>query len=189
MAEPTPVELEVLPSILIEAFAPLDVECSAPAFRALAGIPYHLRVRAVGLKAVRFEYGVAEIGGQPGLTRFVHDFAGVPVSEDELGPDEAILFNPVPDDEQLYATGVRVLASDAAGHTVETAFPVTVHRPVEVVNDGKREPAERYQPVPVSGCTPGSVRTRVTIARPAPRPASRAPASPSARTSPRVGAR
>ena len=45
---------------------------------------------------------------------------------------------------------------------VETALPISVHRPIEVIHNSKRLLAERYTPVPVSGCTPGSIDTNVT---------------------------
>jgi len=45
---------------------------------------------------------------------------------------------------------------------VETALPLTVHRPIEFFYDGNLEVAQYYDPVPVSGCMPGSIANRVT---------------------------
>ncbi len=157
----TPVTLDVGPSIVIERFEPLEAGCGAPALRALAGLAYQMDVRAVGIKPVRFIYQVSRVNDAPGTVEFVHDFNG-PTDRDSLGVDEAIIFNPIPADQQFYAAGIRVIAEDAEGRQVETALPMSVHRPIEIVHSGKRELAERYTPVPVSSCTPGSIGTQVT---------------------------
>ena len=177
---PMDMQLNVDPSIIIEEFQPLGAECDAPALRALPGVPYKLGVRAVGIKPVRYEYAIAEINGNDRLTEIEHDFSspvdrdtlGHPcVDEDQLDDLEArpencgalpIIFNPVPGDEQMYVTAIRVKAYDADGQSVETVLPMGVHRPVEVFYDGNHEMAERYEPIPVSSCIPGSLRTNVT---------------------------
>jgi len=159
----TPLRMQVLPSLVIDAFEPLDATCGAPALRALAGIPYRLSVRAVGLSPVRFDFDVAEVNGRSGATRVTHDYsaAGGPVGQDTLGEDEPVLFNPVPEGQQFYVTALRAVAYDAEGRAVETVLPVSVHRPIEVVHSGKLELAEVYEAVPVSGCIPGSINTEV----------------------------
>ncbi|MFZ4735664.1 MAG: hypothetical protein ACOYM9_06955 [Bradymonadia bacterium] len=156
-------EMNVLPSLVIDAFEPLDATCGAPALRALAGIPYRLSVRAVGISPVRFDFDVANVNGRSDASRVTHDYgaAGGPVGQDTLGEDEPVLFNPVPEGEQFYVTLLRAVAYDAEGRSVETVLPVSVHRPVEVVHNGKLELAEIYDPVPVSGCIPGSINTEV----------------------------
>jgi hypothetical protein len=158
-----PMELEVKPSVVIEAFQPLGAECAAPAPRALAGLAYQLQVRATGIRPTKFVYEISQIGAKEGLTTIVHDFgAGNPVAADVLGRDEAVIFNPVKDDAQFYITDVRVVAMDDEGRSVETAIPLTVHRPVEIRFDGKQELAEVYEPEPVSGCIPGTIGAEVT---------------------------
>ena len=68
----------------------------------------------------------------------------------------------VPEELQSYISGVRIVAYDDEGGSVETALPIGVHRPMEVIYDGRFEIAERYEPVPVSGCIPGSIDSRVS---------------------------
>ncbi|MEZ4472473.1 MAG: hypothetical protein R3F60_17095 [bacterium] len=171
-ASPRTQRLGVGPSVIVEVFAPLilnpddtvePVECGAPALRVMAGIPYYLQVRPVGIKAERFEYELNNINGVSGATRFEHVFERV-VPNDALGESEIVVFNEVPAEQQFYVTGIRVLAYDAEGHAVETAMPISVHRPIEVRFDGTREVAERYEPVPVSGCIPGSFDSQVSYA-------------------------
>ena len=158
-----PVTLRVGPSLLIEALEPIEAECGAPAVRALAGIPYRLAVRAVGIKATRFVYELSHVNGASGAVVFEHAFDdGTPVERDTLGDDQLVVFDPVAEGDQFYVAALRVVAYDAQGNSVETALPLSVHRPVEVVFDGALELAERYTPVPVSGCTPGGPRVWVS---------------------------
>ena len=169
-AKPLSLALDVGASLIIEKFAPVifpesggvePVDCGAPALRALGGVPYYLEVRPVGIKAVRFEYEFSRINGSEGAVWFTHTPEQV-VATDVLGDVEMIMFNPVPNDERFYVAGIRVVAYDAEGNSVETALPMTVHRPIEIEYDGNYEIAERYEPVPVSGCIPGSVGSRAT---------------------------
>ncbi len=153
--------LTVGPSIIIEGLEPLEAACGAPAVRGLPGIPYRLRVRTTGIKATRFVYEIAECNGQA-LARYEHDFGrDNPVAEDVVGEEEPVIFNPIPDERQSYVAGLRITAYDDEGNAVETALPFSLHRPMEVIYDGKQALAERYDPVPVSGCIPGGVNSQV----------------------------
>jgi hypothetical protein len=154
-------ELNVGPSIEITELQPLFANCGAPALRALEGIAYRFGVKAVGIAPVRFEYEFNQVNGVTGLTRYNHTFDS-PVAEDFVGDSEPLFFNRVIDGEQFYVTSLRVKAYDAEGNMAETALPLSVHRALEIVYDGKREVAERYEPAPVSGCIPGSIGTRVS---------------------------
>ena len=159
-----PFRLEIAPSISIEAFEPIHADCGAPAVRILPGIPYVLRVRASGIKPTRFIYEFNNINGSEHVTTFDHSFNDGQVSqEDSVGASsEIVVFNPIADDLQSYVTGVRVIAYDDEGNFVETGLPIGVHRPVEVIYDGSYDLAERYEPIPVSGCIPGSIGNNVT---------------------------
>jgi hypothetical protein len=156
--------LQVDPSIIIDSFEPFQAECGAPAVRVMPGMPYRMKVTVTGLAAVRYEYEFSQINGAESVTSFVHEFTDdQPTSEDSVGESaEIIVFNQVPQDQQSYVSGVRVVAYDKEGRFVETALPVSVHRPIEVKYDGSYELAERYEPTPVSGCIPGSVGNQVS---------------------------
>ncbi|MCA9547773.1 MAG: hypothetical protein KC613_25390, partial [Myxococcales bacterium] len=153
--------LEVGPSIIVEALEPIEAECGVPAVRGLAGVPYRLAVRASGIKATRFIYEIANCNGQD-VCRYEHDFGrDNPVAGDVVGEEEPVIFNPIPEARQSYVAGIRVFAYDDEGNVIETALPLSIHRPMEVVYQGKVELAERYEPEPVSGCIPGSINSRV----------------------------
>ena len=158
--DPRDAHIEIGPSIIVDTFAPIDAACSAPALRGLTGLPYVVRVRAVGIKAIQFEYRITNVNGQTGASFFVHDYDG-PAAGDTLGDIEPVIFNPVDDAEQSYVSLVHVIARDAEGREVESLLPFSIHRPIEVVYDGTFEMAERFEPEPVSSCIPGGTRTRV----------------------------
>lgn len=174
---PPDVTIDVKKSIAIKVFEPflgLDdegnpkmAECGAPALRAIQRLPYHLQVEAVGFEPVFFNYEFSGINGEEGIVQFSHpangriDDVGSPL---QANPDP-IIFNPVPENESFYVAAIRIQGVLTDGSFVETAMPITVHRPLEVsVSMAKAEPAQYYEPVPVSGCIPGSINTTVTYA-------------------------
>ena len=163
--QPRSFELNVGPSIQILEFQPIEADCGEPALRALPGIPYRLRVQATGLSPNRYEYQIGRVNGDPGVYRYEHSFNS-PIAEDSIGEayeNEPLFFNQIGDGERFYVTNLKVIAyDDAAGLSAETAWPISVHRPLEVIYDGKRDLAERYEPEPVSGCIPGTLGTRVS---------------------------
>ncbi len=161
-ANAMPVTIDVGPSVIIEELQPLDANCGAPAVRAFAGLAYRFGVRAVGIKPVRFTYQLSGVNDSTGSVQFVHEFDS-PIERDVLGAEEeAVLFNPIPADQQSYTASLRVIIEDAEGKAVETALPISVHRPIEVINSGQRLLAQRYEPVPASGCMPGTLGGNVT---------------------------
>jgi len=166
-SKPETFRIEVKPSILIETLQPIQASCGTPAVRALAGLAYHIGVRAVGIEPVRWDWSVARVNGQESVVTWSHDAdATLDAGRDVLGdgPDEPVIFEPVPDADQFYVTIVRVVGTDAQGNQVETALPLSVHRPFEVAAYGERAVAEVYEPFPASGCIPGSIETRLRYA-------------------------
>lgn len=157
-----PMRLDIAPSIVIEELRPVHADCGAPAVRVFSGLPYVMKVRVGGIKANRFIYEFNQINGDPSVTTFDHVISSVTETDGVGESSEIVVFNPIPEDQQSYVTGVRVMAFDEEGHYAETALPIGVHRPIEVVYSGKYELAERYEPVPVSGCIPGGVGNSVS---------------------------
>ncbi len=158
------INLRVDPSIIIDKLEPFTAECGAPAVRVTPSIPYRMSVTVTGLRATRFEYEFSQVNNVDSVTRFVHELSpDQPTTQDSVGENtEIIVFNAIPSEQQSYISGVRVVAYDNEGNFVETALPISVHRPIEVKYDGSYELAERYEPVPVSGCIPGSVGNQVS---------------------------
>jgi len=157
-SEPATFELRVEPSVAIEELQPIIADCGSPALRGLAGMAYRMQVRAIGLTPTNFSYTINEINGQSGPTTIGHAAYG---PTDVLGELEPFVLNRVPDDVASYVTDIRVVATSEDGRVVETALPFTVHRPLEFYYDGTLGVAQYYEPVPVSGCMPGTVGNRV----------------------------
>ena len=152
--------LDVAPSILIEEFQPIDAECGAPALRVLPGLAYQLGVRVVGAAPVKFTYEIGRANEQP--LKVIEHLYDAPVDSDRVGDIESLIFNSINQEEQFYVTSIRIIAEDADGERLENILPVSVHRPIEVIHSSKKYMAERFEPVPVSGCKPGTLGGRVT---------------------------
>ncbi len=81
-----------------------------------------------------------------------------PVNNDYV---ENVFFDNVPEEVSFYVATLKIYAVDESGNEAETVLPFKVVRPVQVNHYGKSELAEVYEPVPVTGCIPGSVGNRV----------------------------
>ena len=177
-SEPTDITIEVRPSIIIrrlEPFvgfqddgAPIYANCGAPALRALHKLPYILEVEAVGFEPAYFNYEFNRINGSEDgvLVKYSHATDGA--HTDLIGdPDggKLIMFNNVPEADSFYWATIRVTApiEGTDGDFVETALPISVHRPMEFhMGDSKARTAQYYEPVAVSGCIPGTLNNQVT---------------------------
>lgn len=172
----TDVAVEILPSVLITALEPVlgedaegnvrTAECGKPALRVFGGLPYVLKVEAIGFTPAYFLYEIANINGNDSFTSFMHPAEG---QTDDIGdpathPDEMVVFNPLPDDIDFALAGIRVTAVDADDQAIATAMPVPIVRPVRMQYDGNRVLAEYYEPVPVHGPIVGGIGTEVTYA-------------------------
>jgi hypothetical protein len=176
-SDPTDITIEVQPSIIIrrlEPFVgfqdngePIYADCGAPALRALHKLPYILEVEAVGFQPAYFNYEFLGINGKSKeAVKYSQATNGATV--DLIGdPDSGklIVFNEVPENEAFYWGSIRVTApiEGTDGDFVETALPLSVHRPMEFhMAHAKARPAQYYEPVAVSGCIPGSLNNQVT---------------------------
>jgi len=173
---PPTVSVDVRRSIVIRTFEPflgLDdagqpkmAQCGAPAIRAIHKLPYHIEVEAVGFEPEFWKYEISGINGSDQMVEYTHaadgtlDQVGSPFVVD---PDP-VIFNPVPEGVSFYVAGIRIKAVvKGTDEFVETAFPMTVHRPMEFhIAEGPEQPAQYYPPVPVSGCIAGGIGTITT---------------------------
>jgi hypothetical protein len=168
---PPEIELEVLPSIVIrklEPFLGLDEQqlpilagCSQPAIRALPNIPYVLEVEATGFEPVSFHYDLWGLNSSYAGPLIVvdHEAAG---KTDTLGFPvgelaRTLVFHSVPEGYSFHLSGIRIVATEASGATLETVLVVPVHRPVEFLLDmsGYRL-AEVFEPTKAGDCIPGT---------------------------------
>ena len=152
--------LSVEPSIVIETLRPIDAECGAPALRGIPGLAYELEVSVFGLAPVKYTYEIGRANDKP-LKVIEHEY-DAPVDSDRVGDIESLIFNQIDLAEQFYVTSIRVIAEDAEGERVTTILPFSIHRPIEVIHNKEKLMAERFEPVPVSGCEPGTLGGRVS---------------------------
>ena len=176
--EPTDVSIVVRPSIIIRKFepfvgfkddlTPVYAECGAPALRAIHNLPYVIEVEAVGFNPEFFIYEFAGINGATtSQVKYTHQASGTVDRVGDPQSGELVVFSSVPEDVAFYYAAVRVTATiqGQSGDFIETAMPMSVHRPIEFhLGQSKSQVAQRYEPVPVSGCIKGGIGTEVTYA-------------------------
>jgi len=174
--EETDITIRVRPSIIIrrlEPFVgftedkePIYAECGDPALRALHKLPYVLEVEAIGFTPEFFMYEFRGINGAGNeAVKFTHPATGNTDSIGDPASKQLLVFDQVPEDQSRYYAAIRITATlkDTDGEYVETALPISVHRPMEFhMETASSSPAEYYEPVAVSGCIPGSLNNQVT---------------------------
>ena len=146
-----PINIE--PSVIITSMCHTD-NCESLTGNMLATIPNILKIKTFKIPAIKIVY---EIKTPYDRHNFQHDFRS-PVNYDYL---ENLVLQDVPQDVGFYIASVNVHAYDIEGNYAETILPFKVVRPVEVKHFGKYELAETYEPVPVTGCIPGTVGSNV----------------------------
>jgi len=174
------ITIRVRPSIIIRKFEPfvgfdaegepIMAECGSPALRGIHNLPYVLEVEAVGFQPEYFNYEFRGLNGaSQTAVKYSHkmDIAAGQV-DDSIGDPASgqyLIFNEVPEDESFYYATLRVTAPilNGNGDFVETALPISVHRPLEFhLGQSESRIAQYYEPVPVSGCIPGGINVQVT---------------------------
>lgn len=175
---PVPVSFEVKPSIIITELQPLTADCGKPALRLIGAMSYKIKARVIGFEATNIEYSfetpnvVPDNAGQPMLgtdgdgkplyltTKVAHAVAPSANGVDTVDGNDVLVLPPVPADRPNYGVVFAIIARDAAGKSVKSAFGMTAHKPLEVFYDGRYELAQIYPPVPVSSCMPGGQQGR-----------------------------
>jgi len=146
-----PINIE--PSVIITSMCYTE-NCEALSGNILETVPNVLKVKTFKIPAVKIVY---EIKTPYERYNFEHDFNS-PVNYDYL---ENLTMQRIPDDIGFYIASINVRAYDIEGNYAETILPFKVVRPVEVKHFGKYELAETYEPIPVTGCIPGTVGSNV----------------------------
>lgn len=146
-------EIFLEPSILVQSLCH-EVDCELLSGNVLEQVPQTLRVKTVGNKTVKFVYTILS---RENTNQIIHEFDS-PTNFDTLSN---IVFEKVREDYSAYIGGIQIDAYDIDGSMTTTSLPVKVVRPIEVRYNGNYVKAQVYAPVPVSGCIPGNIDTRV----------------------------
>jgi hypothetical protein len=150
-SEPLPIQLRVLPSILVTGLAPVAADCATPATRLLGGFGYRVQVEAVGIAPTDF---TLEVLDEPGAAPRVYQSAANGNAA-VFGDSEELRLASVPDELALYVNRIAVTARGADGASTAAEYSFGVHRPLEYVASSSSALAEVEAPRPVSGCISG----------------------------------
>jgi hypothetical protein len=147
------IPIQILPSLVIESF------CGALNCSTLSGNVIHntlntINVSVLKIRPVRFVYTITT----PYEVIEEENIYSTPTDRDWLNN---VFLKAVPDDIGFYIANVNIKAYNSENEFVETSLPFKVVRPLEVKHFGKYELAEVYEPIPVTGCIPGTVGSNV----------------------------
>ena len=147
------IDINIEPSVIINSFCSTS-NCDDMSGNVLNNVTNNLTVSTLKILPVKFIY-VIETPYES--YQFIHEFNS-PVSVDYL---QNISFKEVPSEVSSYIALIKVSAYDIDNNFAETILPIKVVRPVEIKHFGRHELAEVYEPVPVTGCIPGTVGNSV----------------------------
>ena len=147
------IPVETSPSIIIKSVCNTN-DCNSLTGNILGSIPQKITVETHKLISDRFVYKITT----PSNTYEVVNEYRSPTNIDYV---ENIVFESVPEDLSFYIALIEVTAVSEDGDLIKNILPIKVVRPLEIKHFGESELAEVYEPVPVTGCIPGSVGNNV----------------------------
>ena len=147
------IPIQILPSLVIESFCS-SLNCSALSGNIIHNTLSTINVSVIKISPIRFVYTITT----PYESIEKENIYSTPTDRDWLNN---IFLSSIPDDVGFYIANINVKAYNTEGEFVETSLPFKVVRPIEVKHFGKYELAETYEPVPVTGCIPGTVGSNV----------------------------
>jgi hypothetical protein len=147
------IDININPSIIVESFCATD-NCNSLSGNIVQNTINKLRIKTFKIAPVNIEYIITTPYNS---FKINHEFNS-PVNEDWI---EDIVFNEVPVNVSSYINSILIKAYDNEGNYAETALPFKVVRPIEVKHFGEYELAETYEPLPVTGCIPGTIGNNV----------------------------
>ena len=147
------VPIDIQSSVIINSFC-VTKDCNSLTGNVLQNTLAKLKISTYRIAAKKITYDF--ITPYESFT-INHEFTNA-VDEDWV---DNITFRSVPLEYSSYVATVLITVEDFEGNVSETALPFKVVRPLEIKHFGKHELAEVYEPVPVTGCIPGSVGNNV----------------------------
>lgn len=146
--------LQIQPSVSVISLCHTN-ECQTLTGNVLEKVSNIITIKTYRIAAKKIIY---KINSPYTETVLIEHSYNTPVSEDYL---DNILFEKIPEDVSFYIASITIQVFDDDNNLAETVFPVKVTRPLEIKHFGKYELAEVYEPIPVTGCIPGSVGNTV----------------------------
>ncbi len=146
-------QLEIDRSVIIKSFC-ASLECNSNSGNVVQETYNKISIELFKIAAVKLEYTIVTPYES---FSFTHDFNS-PTDVDWL---DNVVLKKVPEQYSSYVATLHVKAYDKNNDFAETYLPFRVVRPIEVKHFGKYELAETYEPVPVTGCIPGTIGNNV----------------------------
>jgi hypothetical protein len=145
------VDIEIEKSIIIKSLCNKE-DCATLTGNIIGGIDAYLEIETFKVSTSKITYNV--FSPYESLEN-IHDFSS-PVGLDYFSfnlqsPPEGVNY-------YIALLSIRIVNDN---ETIENKLPIKVVRPIEIKHFGKHELAEVYDPVPVSGCIPGSIGSSV----------------------------
>lgn len=140
-------------SVIVDSFCASE-NCQVLSSNVVEGIKNKLTIGFYNILPVKIKYVVTTPDDN---FQILHEFNS-PVQEDWV---ENLMFNKVKEEYSSYISKIEIFAYDADNNEAKTELPFRVVRPIEVKHFGNYELAEFYEPIPVTGCIPGSVGNNV----------------------------
>ena len=147
------IPIEIEPSIIVKSFC-ASKNCKIVASNILQNVSNRIDLDFYKIAPIKVKYIII----YPNNTeQILHEYNS-PVSNDWL---ENIRLESVKDEYSSYLAKIQIFAYDENNVEAKTEIPFRVVRPIEVKHFGKHELAEIFEPIPVTGCIPGSVGNNV----------------------------
>lgn len=145
--------IEIEPSVIISSLCATE-NCDSLSGNIVEGVTNHLKIETFKIAIKTVQYLITT----PYNTyNYIHEFSSL-TDTDTL---ENILVDKIPEDISSYIATIDITVIDTNGNTAQTSLPFRVVRPLEIKHFGKHEIAELYEPVPVTGCIPGTIGSNV----------------------------
>ena len=140
-------------SVIIESVCGAN-NCNSLSGRLLENSKFKVKVSSHKILAKKYVYDIITPYNS---YNFVHEYNS-PTNEDWI---ENVSIDLIPEDTQSYIALLTVKVIDENNDFAITKIPLSVVKPISIKHFGKHELAEVYEPVPVTGCIPGSVGNNV----------------------------
>ena len=147
------ININIEPSIIIKSFCHTE-SCDSISGNVLNLVKNKISINIFKLASYKVKYSIITPYNSYEID---HEFNS-PVNNDYL---DNVVLDKIPEDISFYLAILKIHAYDNEGNSAETELPFKVVRPLEVKHFGKYELAEVYDPIPVTGCIPGSIGNNV----------------------------
>jgi len=145
--------IQIGPSVIINSFC-VSLDCDSNSGNVVQEVYNRINISLFKIAAVKINYTIVTPYESFSYT---HNFSS-PTDLDWL---DNVVLKKVPEEYSSYVATLHVKVYDIDNNYAETYLPFRVVRPIEVKHFGKYELAETYEPVPVTGCIPGTIGNNV----------------------------